>query len=122
MSGPVPAPTPSSSSLPAVARPGRPSWGARLLATAAGVLAAGLVLLGLLLVALQVLAPTVLTDWGIAAAQGPGWARAGGHLAVGVAGEVVLALRRRWSPSVRVAADGAVVVAALAVLWWGWWS
>ncbi|MBM9474985.1 hypothetical protein JL107_00870 [Nakamurella flavida] len=94
----------------------------RILDTVAGVLAAGLLLLGLLLLALQLLAPSVLAAWGVQDAAGPTWGRVVAHVAVGVAGEVVVGLRARWSTSARAGADATVIVLSLAVLWWGWWS
>lgn len=104
---------------PADPRLGR---GVRMLDAVAGVLAAGCVLLGVLLLALHLLAPSALAGWGVQGAVGPGWPRVAGHLAVGLIGEAVVCLRRRWTAPVRSAADAGVVVVALAVLGWAWWS
>ena len=42
-------------------------------------------------------------------------------LLVGVIGELVVRLRRRWPPDSRAAADTAVIIGCLAVIWWTWW-
>ena len=68
------------------------------------------------------IAPAALAAAGLGPAAGPGWDRVLAHLTVGVAGELVVRRRGRWSGSVRVLADLAVLVAAVAVLWWGWWA
>jgi len=82
--------------------------------------AAGMLVVGAVLLASALLAPAVLSAAGLGPADGPGWSRVGGHLLVGVAGELVVHRRRTWPPPVRVAADLAVLVAAAGVIWWAW--
>lgn len=112
-------PTPPAGASSVVARQSR---GLRLLDGLAGVVAAGMLLVGLLLLVAGFVAPAVLPGMGLGPAGGPGWSRVAGHLLVGVAGELVVRGRRNWPPSVRVAADLGVVLAAVGVIWWAWWS
>jgi len=94
--------------------------GVRILDLLAGLLAAGILLLGVLLLIAAMFAPAVLAAAGLGEAEGPGWIRVLCHLAVGGLGELVVRQRRRWPATARVLADVSVVVAALAVIWWGW--
>lgn len=112
-------PTPPPGAGP-VAAPQR--RGLRLLDRIAGLVAAGMLLVGVLLLVAAFVAPAVLPGLGLGPADGPGWWRVGGHLLVGVAGELVVHRRRNWSPPVRVTADLCVVIAAVAVIWLAWWS
>ncbi len=100
----------------------RPGPGLRLLDALTGLLAAGVLVVGVVLLLAALIAPAALAAAGLGPAAGPGWDRVLAHLTVGVAGELVVRLRGRWSGSVRVLADLAVLVAAVAVLWWGWWA
>jgi hypothetical protein len=99
---------------------GRFPVGVRVLDLLAGLLAAGILLLGLLLLLAAILAPAVLAAAGLGQAQGPGWISVLSHLAVGGLGELVVRRRSRWPATARWLADLAVIVAALAVIWWGW--
>jgi hypothetical protein len=45
----------------------------------------------------------------------------GGHLLVGITGELVVHRRRNWPLAVRMAADLGVLVAAVVVIGWAWW-
>jgi hypothetical protein len=92
----------------------------RGLEVVAGILSAGVLLLGVGLVVAQLLAPRLGGD-GLEAATGPGWGRASAALVVGVVGEVLRALRRRWATSVRAVAAIVVIVAVVALLWFTWW-
>lgn len=92
----------------------------RLLDALVGLLAAGLLVVGVLLLLTTLIAPAALSAAGLGEASGPGWSAVMAHLAVGVVGEVVVRLRDRWPPMVRVPAELAVLVAALAVLGWVW--
>lgn len=100
--------------------PARPGFGVRLLDALAGLLSAGILLVGILLLFAALIAPSAVAAAGLGVADGPGWDRVIGHLMVGLCGELVVLLRRRWTMAVRVLADVMVVVAGLAVLWWGW--
>jgi hypothetical protein len=84
--------------------------------------AAGTLLVGVLLLVAALVAPAVLPGMGLGPADGPGWWRVGGHLLVGVAGELVVHGRRNWPSAVRVTADLGVVLAAVVVIWWSWWA
>ena len=106
------------SHAPTAARPVPRSL--RALEVAAGVLSAGVFLLGVGLVVAQVLAPR-LGGTGLEAAVGPGWDRALAALGVGVAGEVLRALRRRLPVGARTSAAVAVLVGTGALLWFTWW-
>ena len=97
--------------------PGR--W-MRFLDALAGLLAAGGLVVGIILLFAALIAPAAVAAAGLGVADGPGWDRVLAQLAVGVAGETVVLLRRRWSTVIRVLADSAVVVAALLVIWWAW--
>lgn len=99
----------------------RERTGLRVLDGLAGLLAAGVLVVGVLLLLAALIAPSVLAAADLGSADGPGWDRVAAHLAVGGAGEAVVRLRRRWPVTVRMAADLAVVVAAVAVIGWGWW-
>lgn len=114
-SGPLPAPE------PATDRDARPHRAVRVLDGIAGLLAAGILLLGVLLLASALVAPSLLAAADLGAADGPGWDRVALHLGVGVVGELVVRFRRRWPTTLRVGADVAVVLAAIAVIGWSWW-
>ena len=101
--------------------PPRSALGLRAIDLAAGLLAAGILLVGLGLLLSALIAPARLAAAGHGGANGPGWDRVIAHLAVGVAGEVVVRLRRNWSAPARVAADAAVILGSVGVIWWGWW-
>jgi hypothetical protein len=87
----------------------------------AGLLAAGMLVVGTGLLVAQLLAPALLPAAGWGAATGPGWTGVGAHLLVGLAGEAVVRMRRRWAGPLRLGADLAVIVGALAVIAWAWW-
>ncbi len=93
----------------------------RVLDVVVGLLSAGLLVVGVLLVPAQFLAPPLLSMAGWGQATGPGWARIGAHLVVGVAGEVVVRFRGRLGRPARAAADLAVVAAAVGTIAWAWW-
>ena len=107
---------------PAAAAPdlARPALAIRFLDGLAGLLAAGILLVGVLLLLTALVAPGLLAAAGLGPADGPGWDRVLAHLAVGVAGELVVRLRRGWPMAARIGADGAVTVAALVLIWWAW--
>ena len=94
--------------------------GVRILDLLAGLLAAGILLLGVLLLLAAIFSPAILAAAGLGDAEGPGWIRVLSHLAVGGLGELAVRRRHRWPTAARVLADGAVVVATMAVIWWGW--
>lgn len=98
----------------------RPPFGVRLLDLLAGLLSAGILVLGALLLLSAVLSPALLAAAGLGDATGPGWLSVSAHLLVGVIGELVVRLRRRWSTGFRCLADAAVIAAALAVIWFSW--
>jgi len=100
---------------------GRPARWVRILDGLAGLLAAGVLLFGGLLLLAAVLAPALPSAVDLGSAAGPGWDRVVAHLAVGVVGEAVVRFRGRWSTTARAGADLAVVLAAVVVIWWGWW-
>jgi hypothetical protein len=93
----------------------------RLLDGLTGLVAAGMVIVGGLLLAAALIAPGLLADVGLGPASGPGWSRVGGHLLVGITGELVVHRRRNWPLAVRMAADLGVLVAAVVVIGWAWW-
>jgi hypothetical protein len=93
----------------------------RVLDAVAGLLAGGMLVVGVGLLLAQLLAPALVSAAGWGTATGPGWAHVLAHLLVGLAGEVVFRTRHRRTAGVRVLADAAVVVAALAVIAWAWW-
>lgn len=124
------APYPGDGQVPAAATPGAdPTESAgrrrgrvvRVLDGLAGLLSAGILLVGVLLALAALIAPAALSAAGLGAATGPGWQRVAAHLLVGVSGELVVHLRRRWPPTVRGGVDLAVIVAALVVIGWAWW-
>src|SRR3954466_2507525 len=81
-------------------RPGHaPRW-LRGLEVVAGILSAGVLVLGVALLVSQVLAPR-LGGTGLESATGPGWARTLGALGIGVVGETLRAMRRRWTSTGR---------------------
>ena len=92
-----------------------------MLDVVAGLFSAGTVVVGLVLLMMAATAPTVLDRAGLGAADGPGWSRVFAQLLVGAVGELVVRLGRRWPPGARVAADLAVIVGCLTVIWWVWW-
>ena len=100
---------------------GRVGPALRVLDTVTGLFAAGMLVVGIGLLVAQLLAPALLSAAGWGTADGPGWARVLAHLLVGVAGEAVFRSRRRRSGPLRILADAAVVVAAIAVIAWAWW-
>ena len=93
----------------------------RVLDAVAGLLAGGMLVVGVGLLLAQLLAPALVSAAGWGTATGPGWVPVLAHLLVGLAGEVVFRTRHRRTAAVRVLADAAVVVAALAVIAWAWW-
>lgn len=103
----------------AVRPPGR---ALRATEVVAGLLSGGLLLVGVALLVLQLLAPRLFPGSGLAAATGPGWGRVALHLAVGAAGEATVLLRRRCGVPIRAALAAAVIIGAVAVLWFGWWQ
>lgn len=96
--------------------------GLRALEVVAGLLSAGLVVIGVALIVLQLVAADIAPGTGLAAASGPGWGRALGQLAVGLVGEVVVALRKRLGHASRTYLAVGVMVAVAAVLWLSWWA
>ena len=105
--------------MPVTQRADQPGW-LRVLDTLAGLLSAGVLVVGIILLIAALIAPSLVAAAGLGVAAGPGWDRVLAQLAVGVVGETVVLLRRRWPMTVRGFADGAVVVAALLVIWWAW--
>lgn len=95
--------------------------GLRAIDLLAGLLAAGILLAGVSLLLFALIAPARLAAAGHVSADGPGWDRVIVHLAVGAAGEVVVRRRGNWPAPVRVAADAAVILGSVGVIWWGWW-
>ena len=81
-----------------------------------GLLGGGLLLAGLVLLVLQFVAPSVVT-----AGRGPGWAAVTVHLGVGMAAEVLRALRGRLGVPLRWTVAVLVIAAALGVLLLIWW-
>jgi hypothetical protein len=116
------APVGSGSLAPTGSFPVAPSPALRGVEIVAGLLSGGLLMLGLALLVLQFLAPDLAPGTGLAAAGGPGWARVGVQLGVGVAGELTVLARRRTSSPVRWVMAVAVIVLVLAALWWAWWA
>lgn len=120
-SGPPPGVTPPGAGEPrTIGRPVRPARAVRVLDGLAGLLAAGILVVGVGLIIAALVAPPAVAAAGLGVADGPGWSTVLAHLLVGVAGEAVVSLRRRWSTVIRVSADLAVVLAALLVIWWAW--
>ena len=101
-------------------RPERSGGALRALEVVAGLLSAGLVVVGLVLVVAQLFAADIAPGTGLRAASGPGWSRAVGQLAVGIAGELVVLLRPRLPHAARTYLAAAVIVAALVALWLCW--
>lgn len=114
--GRLPDPEPAAAATDRV----RAALGIRFLDGLAGLLAAGILLVGVLLLVSALIAPGLLAAAGLGPADGPGWDRVLAHLGVGVAGELVVRLRRGWPMPVRIGADSAVTVAAVALIWWAW--
>ena len=92
-----------------------------MLDAVAGLFSAGTVVVGAVLLVMALAAPTVLERAGLGQADGPGWSRVSSLLRVGGIGELVVRLRHRWPPGSRAAADVAVIVGCVAVIWWAWW-
>lgn len=103
------------------AGPQKPGRGLRALEAIAGLLSGGVLVLGVLLVASQLFAPSLLHGTGYATATGPGWWRVAAHLAVGLAGEAGVLVRRRMAPGARLAIAAGTVVAAVVVIAAAWW-
>lgn len=116
--GPLPGDAPPPTTPPPTTRP---PWPARALDTTAGLMSGGLLLIGVVLLGFQLLAPSLMSGSGLAKASGPGWDRVAGHLAVGIAGEVLVLVRHRVPPWVRVVADLLVLTGVVLELWFAWW-
>lgn len=115
-------PVGAEASPPAGSFAAAPSPALRAVEIVAGLLSGGLLMLGLALLVLQFVAPDLAPGTGLAAADGPGWARVGVQLGVGVAGELTV-LARRWAAGpARWTMAVAVIVAVPAALWWAWWA
>lgn len=112
---------PGASGSPAPSAPAPAGPVLRTLDLLTGLFAAGMVVFGVGLLHAQLLAPALLSAAGWGAATGPGWARVLAHLLVGLIGEIVVRARHRWPGPIRVAADLAVVGAAVVVVAWAWW-